>query len=86
MSLPRLAAVAVAALLERRLRQQDTEQSDPDPRDVDDPPTHCRECGERERTYNTFRCPGCHSEMTEDDHPPLASEVVDVDDDEVTGR
>jgi tRNA(Ile2) C34 agmatinyltransferase TiaS len=38
-------------------------------------PTTCRECGERTRTYNTFRCPVCHPDMTEDDHPPLATEV-----------
>lgn len=37
-------------------------------------PTTCRECDENERTYNTFRCPECHSEMTPDDHPPLATE------------
>jgi len=37
------------------------------------PPTMCRECGERERTFNTMRCPACHSEISEDDHPPLAT-------------
>lgn len=43
-------------------------------------PTTCRECGENERTYNTFRCPECHSEMTADDHPPLATEYEGGDD------
>ena len=37
-------------------------------------PTTCRECGDRERTFNTFRCPECHPQMTPDDHPPLATE------------
>lgn len=41
--------------------------------DDPDPPTTCRECGERERTFNTMRCPACHSEMSEEDHPPLAT-------------
>jgi len=38
-----------------------------------DAPTECRECGERERTFNTMRCPECHPEMTPEDHPPLAT-------------
>jgi hypothetical protein len=38
-----------------------------------DPPTECRECGDRERTFNTMRCPECHPEMTPEDHPPLAT-------------
>jgi len=33
-------------------------------------PATCRECDENERTFNTMRCPECHPEMTEDDHPP----------------
>lgn len=37
-------------------------------------PTTCRECDENERTYNTFRCPECHPEMSPNDHPPLATE------------
>jgi len=43
-------------------------------------PTTCRECDENERTYNTFRCPECHPEMTPDDHPPLATEYDGGDD------
>ena len=38
-----------------------------------DAPTECRECGDRERTFNTMRCPECHPEMTPEDHPPLAT-------------
>lgn len=49
-------------------------------REVGELPTTCRECGERERTYNTFRCPECHSQMTPDDHPPLATEYEGGDD------
>lgn len=45
-----------------------------DEREIGELPTTCRECDERERTYNTFRCPECHSEMTPDDHPPLATD------------
>ncbi|OYR66234.1 hypothetical protein DJ71_22095 [Halorubrum sp. E3] len=39
----------------------------------DEVPSVCRECGERERTFNTMRCPTCHSDMTDEDHPPLAT-------------